>query len=786
MICGKNARSTSATAIPTPTWSAPPASRTSSAPPASGSRSSDLFFDASDLLDIFTEYTTSDISDGETMIQVLKLFIDSRNAEIKEVHFPAELGPSYVNASPEAIDEAVEQVPRHRSERRLAGIAGRRARRRQERREGQEGQEEARQEGEEAAGRRAEAARQRRPGAGERSRRARGERSSPARSAPASRSSTRPGCPRARTTSKATPTNTSRTRASTTSTTPTANRHGAYRMVASWSSPTAPTTSASRGSSGWTDPPILNNPSETRTIHGREYDIYVDGDRVNLIAWHRGDNSYWVSNDLLKTLTNDQMLGIARSADVIIPNPKPKKGREAGEREREPIGVIGVGWVGLVTAACFAELGHRVIARDIVAEKVEALRARRDDDPRARAWRSWSAATPSGSPSPPTWARCSTRPGCSSSASTRRRPTPATPTSRACGASSRSCGDGDHVAGHEEHRAGRHRDGDRARDARASPTSPAPSSSRRARRSRTSMHPDRVVIGAEPGDEAAARRGRGALRAAGRRDRPHRRRQRRDDQARLERLPRDQDLLHQRDRQRLRGGRRRRRRGRPRHGPRRAHRPVVPARRDRLRRQLLPQGRHRAEDAGRQHRLPLPAAQRGDRGERAAEAPGGRQAREAPRLAGRQAGRAARPRLQARHRRHARGLEPGAGGAAAGRGGRGRRLRPGRRRARQRAARPVEMADSALEALEGADAAVLVTEWPEFAELDWAEAAARMARPLLVDGRNFLDADGAARGRASSTRASAAQVASAVARRLRRTECRRSSWSAARGRGCGR
>ncbi len=41
---------------------------------------------------------------------------------------------------------------------------------------------------------------------------------------------------------------------------------------------------------------------------------------------------------------------------------------------REPIGVIGVGWVGLVTAACFAELGHRVIARDILAEKVEALR----------------------------------------------------------------------------------------------------------------------------------------------------------------------------------------------------------------------------------------------------------------------------------------------------------------------------------------------------------------------------------------------------------------------------
>src|SRR3954454_6531931 len=40
---------------------------------------------------------------------------------------------------------------------------------------------------------------------------------------------------------------------------------------------------------------------------------------------------------------------------------------------REPIGVIGAGLVGLVTAACFAELGHDVYVRDIVPEKVESL-----------------------------------------------------------------------------------------------------------------------------------------------------------------------------------------------------------------------------------------------------------------------------------------------------------------------------------------------------------------------------------------------------------------------------
>ena len=51
----------------------------------------------------------------------------------------------------------------------------------------------------------------------------------------------------------------------------------------------------------------------------------------------------------------------------------------------------------------------------------------------------------------------------------------------------------------------------------------------------------------------------------------------------------------------------------------------------------------------------------------------------------------------------------------------------------------VEMAGSAEEALRGADAAVLVTEWPEFAALDWRAMAAEMANPVVVDGRNFLD-----------------------------------------------
>jgi UDPglucose 6-dehydrogenase len=51
----------------------------------------------------------------------------------------------------------------------------------------------------------------------------------------------------------------------------------------------------------------------------------------------------------------------------------------------------------------------------------------------------------------------------------------------------------------------------------------------------------------------------------------------------------------------------------------------------------------------------------------------------------------------------------------------------------------VEFSDSALAAIEGADAMVLVTEWPEFAELDWADVASRMRGDLVIDGRNALD-----------------------------------------------
>jgi LCP family protein required for cell wall assembly len=63
----------------------------------------------------------------------------------------------------------------------------------------------------------------------------------------------------------------------------------------------------------WRDPPILRSPSESRTIDGRRFDLHYDGDRLRLVAWRTDRGVYWISNTLLQTISEREMLAIARS-----------------------------------------------------------------------------------------------------------------------------------------------------------------------------------------------------------------------------------------------------------------------------------------------------------------------------------------------------------------------------------------------------------------------------------------------------------------------------------------
>jgi polyisoprenyl-teichoic acid--peptidoglycan teichoic acid transferase len=287
----------------------------------------DIFFDKSELIDVFTEYTTSDISEGPELLEVLKLVAASRNATINEVDFPAELSPSYVYTTPEAVKGAVEEFLGERG----PGSTP------------------------------APSARKQRPQGGKKAQGGKGQRQKPKREKPKVEISKpgNDGLVVAREAGEAEAKIASRrARGHFPIYYPTrlpegaffvesnpyekvidpyvynlkdedGNRHLAYRMVMVMEESDGTHYFGLQGIRGWTDPPIVGDPSLTKEINGREYDIFVEGEDVKMVAWRRGENVYWISNDLQRSLTNDQMIGMARSADVLVPKKKPKRGRSS-------------------------------------------------------------------------------------------------------------------------------------------------------------------------------------------------------------------------------------------------------------------------------------------------------------------------------------------------------------------------------------------------------------------------------------------------------------------------
>ncbi|MDQ2631904.1 MAG: LCP family protein [Actinomycetota bacterium] len=289
----------------------------------------DIFFDKSELIDVFTEYTTSDISEGPELLEVLKLVAASRNATINEVDFPAELSPSYVYTTPEAVEGAVHEFLNGKGSAGSTSSSGSSSGQKKQGGEKAKGQKQRRKPKREKP--KIEVAK---PGS---------DGLVPAREA---------GEAEAKIASR-------RARGHFPIYYPTrlpegaffvesnpyekvvdpyvynlkdedGNRHLAYRMVLVREESDGTHYFGVQGIRGWSDPPIVEDPSLTKEIRGREYDIFLDGEDVKMVAWRRGENVYWISNDLQRSLTNDQMIGMARSADVLIPKKKPKRGRSRG------------------------------------------------------------------------------------------------------------------------------------------------------------------------------------------------------------------------------------------------------------------------------------------------------------------------------------------------------------------------------------------------------------------------------------------------------------------------
>ncbi|MDQ3857258.1 MAG: LCP family protein [Actinomycetota bacterium] len=62
----------------------------------------------------------------------------------------------------------------------------------------------------------------------------------------------------------------------------------------------------------WSEAPILEGPTLTRTIGAREYRLYFNGSHLHMVAFEENGAVYWVSNTLLDGLSNETMLAIAK------------------------------------------------------------------------------------------------------------------------------------------------------------------------------------------------------------------------------------------------------------------------------------------------------------------------------------------------------------------------------------------------------------------------------------------------------------------------------------------
>jgi LCP family protein required for cell wall assembly len=237
-----------------------------------------LLEDRSHLVKIFTQQTSSSIDSAQTLLQVLRLLIDLRDAPVRQVHFESTLGPSYVTASPDQLDAS------------LRDFVGRRP------------------QTDHAPASTARSAAEPPPAQADLERTSYGRRLARGLAGPGAKlpvlyptvlasGSDFAQKPRAYKVN------------GTADTAPAPGERAAYKWVFS-----LPGLGQYYGfeATRWGDAPILQNPDDVRTIGGRTYDLFYDGGTLRLVAWEEDDVAYWLSNTLTESLTNQQMIEIAR------------------------------------------------------------------------------------------------------------------------------------------------------------------------------------------------------------------------------------------------------------------------------------------------------------------------------------------------------------------------------------------------------------------------------------------------------------------------------------------
>jgi len=240
-----------------------------------------LVGDRDQLVRIFGRNTTSDLQDRASVLSVLKLLVGAAGQPITEVHFEGRIGESFVTASSASVKKLTRQFLGAEDTRGPRGEPRRPRARRRPRPERRINLEDASAEG------RAQALQAVRGGA-------RIPVYFPGQQMPGASYDDAPRVYALRG--------------------PDGQAHNAYRMVVR-----RDLVGEYYGVQGtaWRDPPILRTPSETREIGGRRFELHYDGDRLRLVAWRTRAGVYWISNTLLQSLSEKEMIAIARSTRAL-------------------------------------------------------------------------------------------------------------------------------------------------------------------------------------------------------------------------------------------------------------------------------------------------------------------------------------------------------------------------------------------------------------------------------------------------------------------------------------
>ena len=117
----------------------------------------------------------------------------------------------------------------------------------------------------------------------------------------------------------------------------------------------------------WDDAPALADKSFRHDLGGREFDLYYSGSHLHMVVLHaHGATLLGREHAARRPVERDDARDRQGSQTA---NNRQVRFRAAMSK----VGIFGAGWVGLVTGACFAELGHEVVIRDVVPEKIDAL-----------------------------------------------------------------------------------------------------------------------------------------------------------------------------------------------------------------------------------------------------------------------------------------------------------------------------------------------------------------------------------------------------------------------------